>query len=191
MHIGRQLSAHKDRTRPADGQDIEGYATSILHRQNFCPQTWPNTPARGTKAKNPVFTYSGFGMKSNQNPNNLSQCMSNNRSHFENFCPIHSQATVGGIKGGLAIKGEGVFVFKLKDDDGQIHTIWILNSLYLPDLQMCLLSPQHWAQEANNNAPTQWGTQMENYANSCRLLWQQATYSKTIPFDPITNTPVF
>ena len=33
------FSAHKDKTRMADGQDVEGYATSILHTQNFCPQT--------------------------------------------------------------------------------------------------------------------------------------------------------
>ena len=39
------FSAHKDRTHPADGQDIEEYSTSILHMQNFCPQTWPQPPS--------------------------------------------------------------------------------------------------------------------------------------------------
>jgi hypothetical protein len=54
---------------------------------------------------------------------------------------------VGGIKGGLEIKGQGTLVLDMNDDNGKPHHIHIPNSLYLPDLRMCLLSPQHWAQE--------------------------------------------
>lgn len=92
---------------------------------------------------------------------------------------------MGGIKGGLAI------IFDIEDDDGMIHTIRILNSLYVPGLQMCLLSPQHWAQEANDDSPIPRGTRMENDATGCKLIWHQQDFSKTIPFDKATNTPVF
>ncbi len=81
--------------------------------------------------------------------NHASRCMSNNRAHFEHFRP---------------------FVFKLEDDDGKIHTIRIPNSLYIPRLPLSLLSPQHWAQEANDNTPLQNGTRMENFANGCKLI---------------------
>jgi hypothetical protein len=56
---------------------------------------------------------------------------------------------------------------------------------------MCLLSPQHWAQEAGDNYPLPNGTRMENTANNCRLFWEQGLFLKTIPFDDATNTPIF
>ncbi len=57
---------------------------------------------------------------------------------------------VDGIKNGLAIAGEGTFKFNIKNDRGRQHTIHIKNSLYVPDMRRCLLSPQHWAQEAGD-----------------------------------------
>ena len=83
--------------------------------------------------------------------NHALRCMSYNRAHFENFRPSRSNATVGGIADGLAIKGEGTFVFRVEGDNGRTHTIRIPNSLYLPRLPVSLLSPQHWSQEANDN----------------------------------------
>jgi hypothetical protein len=68
---------------------------------------------------------------------------------------------------GLAIKGEGMLVFKINDNNGKLHKICIPNSLYLPGLRMCLLSPQHWAQEAEDNYPLPNSTRMENMANNC------------------------
>ncbi len=42
------------------------------------------------------------------------------------------------------------FQVSIEDDNGKNHTIGIPNSLYLPGLKVCLLSPQHWAQEAGD-----------------------------------------
>ena len=84
--------------------------------------------------------------------------MSNDISHFENFQPSRTNATMGGIIGSLANKGEDTFAFQVENDDGKIHTIRIPNSLYLPDLPLSLLSPQHWAQEAGDNIPIPHGT---------------------------------
>ncbi len=65
---------------------------------------------------------------------------------------------VEGIKSGLDIKGMGTFKFKIKDNNSMTHEIKIPNSLYVPELKRCLLSPQHWVQEAKDNYPRPKGT---------------------------------
>ena len=86
---------------------------------------------------------------------------------------------------GLAIKGKGTFKFSIQDDNGKIHTIKIPNSLYLPGLKQCLLSPQHWAQEAGDR-----NTWMRNFMRERVLNWHGGG-KKTVLFDPSTNTPIF
>jgi hypothetical protein len=51
-------------------------------------------------------------------------------------------------------------------------------------LKSCLLSPQHWAQEAGDNQ-----TFMGSFAHCCTLHWGDG-FVKTIPFNPATNTPI-
>ncbi|KAL3827268.1 hypothetical protein ACHAXA_004743 [Cyclostephanos tholiformis] len=97
---------------------------------------------------------------------------------------------VEGIKQGLEIKGIGTFKFKIEDDDGRTHEVKIKNSLYLPELRRCLLSPQHWAQEAGDNHPLPRGTRMENDDANCILFWGQGKYKKTIPHNPDSNVPI-
>jgi hypothetical protein len=75
--------------------------------------------------------------------NHASRCMANTPHLFENLHLINDVGEVNGIGDGLAIKGKGTFKFSIKDDNGNIHTIKITNSLYLPGLKQCLLSPQH------------------------------------------------
>ncbi len=122
--------------------------------------------------------------------NHASRCLANNARLFENLRPFCS-GQVGGIEGGLEIKGQGTLVLDMSDDNGKPHCIHIPNSLFLPDLRMCLLLPQHWAQEAGDNYPLPNGTRMENTANNCILIWGQGAFKKTILFDPSTNTPIF
>ncbi len=76
-------------------------------------------------------------------------------------------------------------MFSLEDDNGKIHTIKIPNSLYLPGLKQCLLSPQHWAQEAGDGQ-----TWMGNFELECVLNWHGGG-KKTVLFDPTMNTPIF
>jgi hypothetical protein len=101
--------------------------------------------------------------------NHASRCLANNARLFKNLRPFCS-GQVGGIEGGLEIKGQGMLVLNMNDDNGKPHHIHIPNSLYLPDLRMCLLLPQHWAQEAGDNYPLPNGTRMENTANNCILI---------------------
>ncbi len=117
--------------------------------------------------------------------NHASRCMANAPHLFEDLHLIDNAGEVNGIGEGLAIKEKGTFVFSLKDDNGQIHTIKIPNSLYLPGLKQCLLSPQHWAQEAGDGQ-----TWMGNFARQCVLKWHGGG-KKTVFFNPSTNTPIF
>ncbi len=47
------------------------------------------------------------------------------------------------IDKGLATQGEETFKFAIKDNDGKVHMIKVPNSLYIPDLRVCLLLPQN------------------------------------------------
>jgi hypothetical protein len=69
---------------------------------------------------------------------------------FEDLCLKSNRGQVDGIGDGLEIQDEGTFKFSIKDDEGKVHTIKIPNSLHLPKLRQCLLSPKHWAQEAGD-----------------------------------------
>jgi hypothetical protein len=89
------------------------------------------------------------------------------------------------ISEGLAIKGTGTFKFILMDDNSKAHIIHIKNSLYLPGLKCCLLSLQHWAQEAGDNK-----TWMGNFVRCCILHWGE-DFMKTVPFNPSMNMPIF
>jgi hypothetical protein len=97
--------------------------------------------------------------------NHASCCMGNDRHWFENLVVVRE------ISKGLAIEGKGTLVFNVNDDTGKPHRIKIPNSLFLPGLKMCLLSPQHWVQEAGDNYPLPHSTRMENNAHSCVLRW--------------------
>jgi hypothetical protein len=111
--------------------------------------------------------------------------MANAPHLFEDLHLINNVGEVNGIGDGLAIKGKGTFVFSLEDDNRKSHTIKIPNSLYLPGLRQCLLSPQHWAQEARDGQ-----TWLGNFEQECVLNWHGGG-KKTVLFDPTTNTPIF
>jgi hypothetical protein len=112
-----------------------------------------------------------------------------NSPHLFKNLQLKQGGEVTGINSGLEIKGIGTFKFKVDDDDGTTHEIKIPNSLYLPDLMRCLLSPQHWAQEAGDNYPLPRGTRMENEDKRCVLVWGQGKYEKWIPFNATSNVP--
>jgi hypothetical protein len=81
--------------------------------------------------------------------NHASYCMANSPHLFDNLV-LSKVGKVDGINDGLEIVGKGTFKFMIAEDDGRTHIIHIPNSLYLPKLKNCLLSPQHWAQEAGD-----------------------------------------
>jgi hypothetical protein len=111
-----------------------------------------------------------------------------NKAHlFEDLRLNKDKGQVNGISDGLAIAGEGTFKFNIKDDEGKQHTICIKNSLYVPDMRRCLLSPQHWVQEAGDKQT--WMETKRERPYDCVLHWNGG--KKTIPHQLPTNVPVF
>jgi hypothetical protein len=92
------------------------------------------------------FDSSSFPVRVN---NHASYCMANSPHLFENLV-LSEVGKVDGINDWLEIVGKGTFKFKIVDNDGRTHIIHIPPTLYLPKLKSCLLSPQHWAQEAGD-----------------------------------------
>ena len=95
--------------------------------------------------------------------NHASYCMANAPHLFEELV-LSNVGTMDGVNNRLAVKEKGTFKFQIADDSGGVHIILIPNSLYLPKLEKCLLSPQHWAQEAGDGE-----TWMINLAQCCIL----------------------
>ena len=56
------------------------------------------------------------------------------------------------------MKGEGTILLKIEDEDGIVHPINIKNALYVPEAPSCLLAPQQWEQQANDNHQNPDGT---------------------------------
>jgi hypothetical protein len=83
---------------------------------------------------------------------------------------------VEGIKSGLDIKGMGTFKFKIKDNNGMTQKIKIPNSLYVPELKRCLLSPQRWVQDAKDNHSKPKGTRMSQDNEFYYVYWDQAKF---------------
>jgi hypothetical protein len=80
---------------------------------------------------------------------------------------------VDGIRFGIDIKGAVAFKFRIENDDGQVHTIRVLNSIYVPSLKKVLLAPHHWVQVTHDIMSNPRGTWMATYGNCIILYWNQ------------------
>ena len=87
------------------------------------------------------------------------------------------------------MRGFGTVRWKITDDNGQVYNITIKGRLYVPDMYACLLSPQHWAQQAADNFPMKRGTWCATYGDACVIQWNQRKFTNTINYDSNTNTP--
>ncbi len=76
------------------------------------------------------------------------------------------------IKGFMGTRTSNVKIetlqWKWLDNTGKEHKFLIPNSYYVPQENMCLLSPQHWAQEMKDFRPVE-GTGEYTNANHCKL----------------------
>jgi hypothetical protein len=117
------------------------------------------------------------------------RCMVNAPHLFKDL-KLGEVGEVEGIKSVLDIKGMGMFQFKMKDNNGMMHEIKIPYSLYVPELKRCLLSPQHWVQEAKENYPWPKGMRMGQGDEFYYVYWDQAKYQKSTPYNLSTNVPI-
>jgi hypothetical protein len=107
-----------------------------------------------------------------------------NSPHLLDDLVLSNKGSVDGITDGIPIKGKGTFKFTIGDNNGRQHNIRILESLYIPVMKKCILSPQHWAQTVADKK-----TWMGNFDDCCILLWNGG--QKTVPFSTTTNVPIF
>lgn len=96
---------------------------------------------------------------------------------------VHGKAIKGFGGTTTPIKHSGTVRWLIDDDNGVTRELLIPNTYHVPNAPSRLLSPQHWAQEANDNEPINNGTWCATYADSIVLNWSQRSHSKTISLD--------
>jgi hypothetical protein len=90
---------------------------------------------------------------------------------------------VKGVGGFLNDIYEGTFLLRIEDDEGKTHEVLLPKLFYVPQATTRLLSPQHWAQVAEDNSPSPRGTWCATYGDSIVLQWDQRQYTKTLALD--------
>jgi hypothetical protein len=122
-------------------------------------------------------------------PVKVDNCCTKTMSGFESdFIKGTMKVLVGVNVYGFAdsksqITHTGTIRWRTTDDERIEHDICVPNSYYVPGRNARLLSPQHWAQEVNDNYPSIDGTWCANFHDRVVLAWHQRTYKKTILLD--------
>ena len=120
--------------------------------------------------------------------NCCSKCITNNKDDFERPPRTVWYTTVKGLGGHrTAVTHTGTIIWHVEDDQGRVHRFRIPGSYYTKDANTRLLSPQHWAQTANDNYPVKRGTWCGTYDDGIELQWKQRKYTRTLKLDPVTN----
>ena len=107
-------------------------------------------------------------------------------SYIEDFIdvPQPTNESVRGVVGSANNNKKGTIQWSIEDDDGKTHVIRLPNSLYVPETNIRLLSPQHWSQTAKDHKPNNRGTWSGTYHDCVELWWEQCKYKRTVPLDP-------
>ena len=124
--------------------------------------------------------------------NRTSFCMTNSAEDYVTAIRKAPNVFVRGVGGSLiSVNGVGTVKWCITDDEGMNHEFIIPNVYLIKDLDIRLLSPQHWAQAADDNYPTKNGTTCTTSATETVLKWDQGKYTHTIPINPPNNCFTF
>jgi hypothetical protein len=83
---------------------------------------------------------------------NVTCCMENIIHNFVTKLTPTPNIRVRGVGNQLmTAKGRGPVLWNIEDNNGVLHENMFPITLYIPDLNMCLLSPQSWCQSANDH----------------------------------------
>jgi len=86
---------------------------------------------------------------------------------------------------------EATLLWPVLDDDGLAHD-WVLKkSYYVPEAQMRLMSPQHWAQTRTDEPDKSRPPRVITFADKVVIEWNQHQHKITVPIDPINNVATF
>ena len=95
------------------------------------------------------------------------------------------KATIQALKGNVPVHFKGTVQWSFEDDLGRRTSHLIPNTLYMPSVDECIFSPQHWSQALAANGDTT--AQAITNATSTQLVWAHGEHVKTAPIDPISN----
>ena len=115
-----------------------------------------------------------------------SACITNCKDDFIEP-PKRVDRKVKGIKGHADATHRGTLKWYLEDDTGLVHIILIQGAYHIPDATTRILSPQHFAQQANDHYPKEEGTGSLTTSKNITLFWSQRRFTKTVPLDSRTN----
>ena len=111
--------------------------------------------------------------------NCASYCISNDKKDF--ITPLKKvNKSLKGLGGTLTDVYSGTIKWSIEDDDGVPHDLVIPNGLYVKESPSKLLSPQHWAQAAQDFKPLPRGTWCSTYHDCIQLHWAQRKHTKTV-----------
>lgn len=112
--------------------------------------------------------------------NRCSACMSHVRSDFKGNI-VKTTRTIQVFGGSKIFKLYlGTITWRIEDDEGYIHSISIPGSYFVPEGSSRLISPQHWAQQAEVNNPA--GTSCLTLHDRTILPWGNS-FRKTVKID--------
>ncbi len=87
---------------------------------------------------------------------------------------------IQGFAGGSTASLIGTVEWHIQCDNGLVHTITLPYASYVPQAELWMLLPQHWAQATNDLRCTLCIT----YGDCFLLKWDNQKYQKTIPISP-------
>ena len=85
----------------------------------------------------------------------------------------------------------GTLRWSWENDQGQVHTFDIPNSYYVPDGNVRLLSPQHWAQSQSSNRKHRTDCGEHTNGNECVLYWKGGLHKLHIDLGRKDNVATF
>ena len=124
--------------------------------------------------------------------NRCSACISHKIEDFVDT-PVRVNRPIKGF-GGTKISNvmSGTIQWTWLDDLGQRHKFRIPRSYYVPDGNVRLLSPQHWAKtQVGNNRNRFMGTGSETTCDKVTLFWNQRSNMLTVPISKRNNVATF
>jgi hypothetical protein len=111
--------------------------------------------------------------------NCVSRSITNNMSDFIDK-PTQVDVKIYGTNGISTGTLMGTVEWEIEDDYGTVHKICIPNTIYSSVNRNRLLSPQHWAQGANDRYPIRYGIWCATYDDRIVLYWNQRKYKRTV-----------
>ena len=115
-----------------------------------------------------------------------SACITNDLKDFVGRSRRINQP-IKGIAGHARATHRATVLWKIEDDTGKVHSININGTYYMAGMPNRILSPQHFAQAANDHHPQPEGTGSITNSKNITLFWGQQWYMKTIPLDKSLN----